>query len=182
MKPRFFTPARCAKLRALYDRFCQISSQKDYTFNKVLHLFDLEKRGFKKEAAFMEEAVRLAHQRVVKWADPGNPIYVEAAFLAMLPQGGRHPRHCDNCKDDGSPNHTPNRDYSSLVYLNGDFKGAPIIFPGRGEVQPKTGVLVAFPSTHEYPHEVPPVLDGRRYSMPVWFTMDPKHDMFRGRK
>lgn len=177
IKERLFSPAVCKALREIYERHGHLGRNRDYTMNQVLHLFDLERAGLKAEQEFLFKAVNYIHGTVCKWIR--RHIYVEAAFLACLPEGGRHPLHRDNCLDTGAPNHTPQRDYSSLAYLNGDFEGGEIRFPGRGELKPKTGTFVAFPSGHDFPHEVPPVLFGKRYSLPVWFTFNPERRMFK---
>jgi predicted 2-oxoglutarate/Fe(II)-dependent dioxygenase YbiX len=71
------------------------------------------------------------------------------------------------------PNHTPQRDYTELAYLNDDFKGGELVFPDLDAViTPKPGLLVAFPSNHKFVHAVPNVLSGKRYSLPVWFTVN----------
>jgi len=39
-------------------------------------------------------------------------------------------------------------------------------------ITPKPGLLVGFPSNHKFVHAVPKVLSGKRYSLPVWFTVN----------
>jgi hypothetical protein len=60
-----------------------------------------------------------------------------------------------------------------LVYLNDNFTGGELVFPDREVVViPKPGLFVGFPSNHKFVHAVPNVLSAKRYSLPVWFTMD----------
>ena len=48
-----------------------------------------------------------------------------------------------------------------------------MVFPDRDVVIiPKPGLLVGFPSNHEFVHAVPKVLSGKRYSLLVWFTVN----------
>jgi len=104
-----------------------------------------------------------------------DPLYPETVVLAALPLGGRHSPHADNCRQneegDWVPNHTPQRDASAIYYLNNDFEGGEIIF-GREKVvvKPRRGLLLVFPSDDGHVHEVLPVREGIRYTMPIWFT------------
>ncbi len=63
--------------------------------------------------------------------------------------------------------------------LSGDnFTGGELVFPDRDVVIiPKPGLLVAFPSNHKFVHAVRKVLSGKRYSVLVWFTVDPAKAM-----
>jgi predicted 2-oxoglutarate/Fe(II)-dependent dioxygenase YbiX len=69
------------------------------------------------------------------------------------------------------PNHTPQRDASAIYYLNDAFEGGEIAFDRESVVvQPRRGLLLAFPSDGDHVHEVFPVRSGVRYTMPIWFT------------
>jgi hypothetical protein len=73
----------------------------------------------------------------------------------------------------GSAESHPQRDYTGVVYLNDNFTGGELVFPDRDVViAPKPGLFVGFPSNHEFVHAVPKVLSGKRYSLPVWFTVN----------
>lgn len=170
----------CSTFKQIYDAYGAAGSQEDYTRNKVLHLFDLKAMGHMSEYDFMKRVVLKTRDEIVRLVGLTKPLYVEAAYLAKLPEGGRHPMHRDNCMGDGTPNHTPQRDYSALIYLNSVFEGGEIVFPSRGTLKPKTGMLIAFPSGKDYPHEVLAVTKGVRYSLPLWFSLRPAFDMFRG--
>ncbi|XP_077440993.1 prolyl 3-hydroxylase 2 [Vanacampus margaritifer] len=96
-----------------------------------------------------------------------------------------HPIHADNCQLDPEANEcwkvNPtliHRDYSALLYLNGDFEGGEFIFAQMdaktvtATVKPKCGRMVAFSSGGENPHGVKGVTDGRRCAVALWFTLD----------
>ena len=109
--------------------------------------------------------------------DLGTPeLFVEALFLACLLPGDSHIAHADNQRRKRGrwiPNHTPQRDYTGLVYLNDKFTGGELVFPDRDVViVPKPGLFVGFPSNHKFVHAVPRVLSGKRYSLPIWFTLN----------
>lgn len=66
------------------------------------------------------------------------------------------------------------RDMSAVLFLNGypDFEGGDFVFPElRVVVRPEPGLLVTFPSTHEYKHGVEKVVKGNRYTMVTWFRV-----------
>lgn len=105
-----------------------------------------------------------------------SELFVESFFIACLFSGVSHIPHTDNERREHGrwvPNHTPQRDYTGLAYLNDDFKGGELVFSDLDIViTPKPGLLVAFSSNHKFVHTVPKVLCGKRYSLPVWFTVD----------
>ena len=104
-------------------------------------------------------------------------LFVESVFVACLLSGDWHIPHADNERREHwrcVPNHTPPRDYTGIAYLNDDFTGGELVFPGRDlVVTPKVG----FPSNHKFVHAVPKLLCGKRYSLLVWFMVDPAKAM-----
>ncbi|XP_061682356.1 prolyl 3-hydroxylase 2 [Syngnathoides biaculeatus] len=97
-----------------------------------------------------------------------------------------HPIHADNCLLDTEANECwkeppayTQRDYSALLYLNGNFEGGEFIFTQMdaktvtATVKPKCGRVVAFSSGGENPHGVKAVTNGRRCAVALWFTLDP---------
>jgi predicted 2-oxoglutarate/Fe(II)-dependent dioxygenase YbiX len=107
-----------------------------------------------------------------------HPLYMEYTLLSSMRAGDSHQRHADRerRRDDGGwePNHTPDRDYTGIVYLSSSalqFGGGVLRFPERGtEVRPQAGRLVAFGCDRRYEHEVTPVTSGARYSLSCWLT------------
>ncbi|XP_040890961.1 prolyl 3-hydroxylase 1 [Toxotes jaculatrix] len=100
-----------------------------------------------------------------------------------------HPVHVDNCllvselneciKEPPAYTH---RDYSAILYLNGDFEGGDFIFTEldaktvTAEVRPQCGRVVAFGAGKENPHGVRAVTKGQRCAVALWFTLDPAHE------
>ncbi|XP_077391364.1 prolyl 3-hydroxylase 2 [Festucalex cinctus] len=97
-----------------------------------------------------------------------------------------HPIHADNCQLDPDARECwkvnqrlAHRDYSALLYLNGDFKGGEFIFAKMdaktvtATIKPKCGRMVAFSSGKENPHGVKGVTEGQRCALALWFTLDP---------
>ncbi|XP_019396904.1 PREDICTED: prolyl 3-hydroxylase 1 [Crocodylus porosus] len=73
------------------------------------------------------------------------------------------------------------RDYSAILYLNGDFEGGAFYFTEMdaktetAEVRPQCGRAVGFSSGSENPHGVKAVTKGQRCAIALWFTLDPRH-------
>ncbi|XP_056132877.1 prolyl 3-hydroxylase 2 [Lampris incognitus] len=97
-----------------------------------------------------------------------------------------HPIHADNCLLDPEANECwkeppayTYRDYSALLYLNGDFEGGEFIFTEMdaktvtASVKPKCGRMVGFSSGGENPHGVKAVTGGQRCAVALWFTLNP---------
>ncbi|KAF3855786.1 hypothetical protein F7725_016509 [Dissostichus mawsoni] len=99
-----------------------------------------------------------------------------------------HAVHVDNCllvselnecvKEPPAYTH---RDFSAILYLNGDFEGGDFIFTEldaktvTAEVRPQCGRVVGFGAGKENPHGVRAVTKGQRCAVALWFTLDPAH-------
>lgn len=76
--------------------------------------------------------------------------------------GGHLPAH----QDQG----ISSRVLSSVMYLNDNYSGGEIEFVNSGvKIKPEAGSIIFFPSNFLYVHEVYPIADGFRYSMPHWY-------------
>jgi predicted 2-oxoglutarate/Fe(II)-dependent dioxygenase YbiX len=65
------------------------------------------------------------------------------------------------------------RDISVLIYLNSEYEGGQLIFPNQHiTLNPKPGMLVAFPSNHHFIHGVTPVTSGTRYALVSWTSLN----------
>ena len=164
----------CTFLIDIYDRYSELSPQRDCSGRPLLHYYTL--RDLESESASWVYSVSLRCKEKIE-ADLRTPeLFVESVLLACLWPGDSHIPHADNSRREHGrwlPNHTPQRDYTALVYLNDNFTGGELVFPDRDVVIiPKSGLFVGFPSNHKFVHAVPNVLSGKRYSLPVWFTMD----------
>jgi predicted 2-oxoglutarate/Fe(II)-dependent dioxygenase YbiX len=82
--------------------------------------------------------------------------------IARFDKGFGMHEHFDSTK--------PN-DIATLVYLNNDYSGGEIYFPGYDiSIKPDAGDLVCFPDTPDFIHGVKPITEGIRYTAPRWFT------------
>jgi predicted 2-oxoglutarate/Fe(II)-dependent dioxygenase YbiX len=113
-----------------------------------------------------------------------NPYYGFEIRDAETPQllcygiGGHYHPHVDAegiwVNPDGTKEWRKNvdRDLSVLIYLNDDYEGGDLVFPELHiKIKPKRGMLVAFPSTHQYLHGVEPVIHGERFAIVTWMTV-----------
>jgi predicted 2-oxoglutarate/Fe(II)-dependent dioxygenase YbiX len=65
------------------------------------------------------------------------------------------------------------RDLSVVYFLNDDFIGGELVFPGFDlRIKPQAGMLVCFPSDHHYIHGVNPVTQGHRYTIVNWLRVE----------
>jgi len=164
----------CTLLITLYDRHSELTSRRDYNSRPLLDYYTL--RGVDSKSASWVHGVTLRCQKKVEVHFSTADLFVESFFIACLFTGDLHIPHADNERlENGGwiPNHTPQRDYTGIAYLNEDFTGGDLVFPELNVViTPKAGLLVGFPSNHDFVHAVPEVLSGKRYSLPVWFTLN----------
>jgi hypothetical protein len=73
-----------------------------------------------------------------------------------------------NHKDDGP---MFDRTVSVIVYLNDDFVGGEIEFPGFNVLhKPRAGDVLFFPSSYVYNHNIKEVTEGTRYAVVNWFS------------
>lgn len=86
--------------------------------------------------------------------------------------GGRYDPHADSEQLEVSSNkwmRVQDRDISVLLYLNEDYEGGAISFDSLDfSLQPKSGMLLAFPSDHRYLHTAHPTTKGTRYVIVSW--------------
>ncbi len=174
LEREFIAEEQAQALKEIYDTYREFSTNKDYSGNPVVHFYDVLRRS-PAGASVMHMVARRVLATVAGAFPMIRPLYVESVFVAAMGPGGLHLRHADNCRPIGEgrwePNHTPQRDMSALVYLNGDFDGGEIYFPVRDVVvKPEACLLIGFPSGETHEHEVLPVQAGYRYSFPVWMT------------
>ena len=98
--------------------------------------------------------------------------WYERPQILRYPPGGKYNRHADAdhwVKEDKKWVRTQDRDYSVLLYLNEEYEGGSLYFPNQDfRFKPKTGMLAAFPSGHEFLHEAEPTTSGLRYVIVSW--------------
>jgi len=121
---------------------------------------DIKKRMEIFKSKTLQSISRLFHE---------NHVFLESWDLVYWPTGIKMEPHADNIKPDKTPNSCPQRDYSSICYLNDDYEGGEIEFPNFGvKIKPEPGMLILFPSNFAYAHRAHPVTKGTKYAMVTW--------------
>jgi predicted 2-oxoglutarate/Fe(II)-dependent dioxygenase YbiX len=86
----------------------------------------------------------------------------QSIHLLRYEKGGHLPAH----QDQG----VSSRVLSSVMYLNDNYDGGEIEFKNSNvKLKPEAGSIIFFPSNFLYIHEVYPITNGARYSMPHWY-------------
>ena len=123
----------------------------------------------------MQRSRQAIKRRIGPFFDVQQPLFSDTIQLVKW-EGGQPMRpHADNAHLDGSPHRTAHRAFAAIVYLNDDYDGGVIHFPRQNvEIKPRRGLLVAFSGGLSHMHGVTEVTRGVRYTMPSWYTFDPR--------
>ena len=99
---------------------------------------------------------------------------IEPVQFLGYPVGGHYIEHNDSEQfEDGKWKRIAPRDISILYYLNDDYMGGELEFTHLGlTIRPKKGMMIAFPSYHEFAHKVHPVKYGFRYTLVSWLETE----------
>lgn len=113
-----------------------------------------------------------------------NPFYGFQIRDSEMPQllcyepGGHYKPHIDAEGQWKNPDGTMiwkktiDRDLSTVLFLNDDFEGGYFSFPDlRIKIKPEPGLLVTFPSSRYFKHQVEPVISGNRYTLVTWMRV-----------
>lgn len=74
--------------------------------------------------------------------------------------------------DAGKPNDFPYYDIAGLFYINDDYEGGELYFPGQDiKFKPKAGAAYFFPGDMNYIHGVTEIKSGIRYTVPFFWTV-----------
>jgi|SRR3990167_1306952 len=120
---------------------------------------------------------------------PGNfcPYHADNIYFECPVHGRNQDRLRTTCPGNcpGArflPNHTSWREYTALIYLNDSFQGGEILFEDgpcnklyRKIIPIRSNLLILAPNSQDFYHEVFPIRSGKRYSLHLWYTSDPRH-------
>lgn len=170
--------ALCAQFAEAYDACARPSALTDHHGNPLVN-WNEARLTEATASAILTTIGRLRDVTAAAFAE--SALHPETALIARLNDGQGHIAHADNeqlVNGRWVANHTPHRDYVGLLYLNSDFTGGELRFPGNpveSPVRPEEGLYVSFPCTRDFLHEVTEVERGRRYTLAVWFTRRLEH-------
>lgn len=103
------------------------------------------------------------------WESPALLIYPPGGFF--LPHNDDEDVVYDEERDTFSWRRSMDRDISVVWYLNQDFEGGELYFSKFDRwIRPATGMVVTFPSWHDYAHTAKPVSRGMRYAVTTWMA------------
>jgi hypothetical protein len=130
-------------------------SPQDYYYNEMLEV-----------TTQMYSSLDLAFSHysnsIYPFAGPNIKNREESINLLRYGKTGHLPAH----QDQG----VSSRVLSSVMYLNDNYVGGEIEFVNSGvKIKPSAGSIIFFPSNFLYIHEVYPITEGYRYSMPHWY-------------
>ncbi len=175
----FLSEPDCDELISCFNRNKDLApdgTQTDEFFqSRFLWMPDLPLTELRAKCLMQSARDRCAKQVQEFFAEP-TPLFADTVQLVKWGPGDYMPAHADNAEPDGSPHRTPYRKYASVVYLNDNYKGGEIyIVTLRVKIKPKKGTYIGFKGDFTHEHGVMTVLEGIRYTMPMWFSIDPSH-------
>ena len=105
-------------------------------------------------------------------------LYLDYWDLVKWGEGGWMDFHADNVDQERKPHwYCGWRSHSAIVYLNQEFEGGETVFRDQNvNIFPETGKALMFPAGFDYTHGVNEV-DNNRYTLSLWFTEDPEHQL-----
>ena len=98
---------------------------------------------------------------------------IETAGLLCYPVGAHNSMHMDNCiVDHGKIKRIKPWTHTGIVFLNDNFKGGELVYPGQGQkFTPTIGTFVLAPADETHMHEVTKVESGERYTLVIRFIL-----------
>jgi hypothetical protein len=105
-------------------------------------------------------------------------VFLEFWDLVHWPVGFKMEAHADNIYPDKTPNTCSHRDYSSICYLNDDYKGGQTFFVYENKTCiPEKGKIIFYPSGLQFTHGVSKVIGNERYTLASWYTKDQNYTL-----
>ena len=174
--PDFLTSKECDRLTAMFDRLHGLVKHRrigiDFWEGRIVYMGDVAEHDAA-AARIMGDFQKRATAMLGDFYALTHPLWTDTVQLNVWEQGSCLPPHTDNSNPDGSAHSTPWRDFSSIVYLNDDYEGGELYFTAQDRVlKPRRGMLVAFSAGYHHEHGVLKVTQGRRITMPAFYTFD----------
>jgi len=173
--PSAVTAGACRQALDVYGEWQGFTAHVDHCGNSIVDVGLVVQVG---GAGDLVDTMRRCLQLTA--AAHGAQVYPETVILARLRDGQGHVWHADNVRrgsDGWLPNHTPHRDFVGLLYLNDVAAGGRLQFRRSdvGGVVPAAGLYVTFPCGADYVHRVEAVVEGDRFTLAMWFTVERAH-------
>ena len=174
--PDFLTSKECDRLTAMFNRLHGLVKHRKvgvaFWEGRIVYMAEVSEHD-PSAAAIMGDFQKRATAMLGDFYALTSPLWTDTVQLNVWEQGSCLPPHTDNSNPNGTPHTTPWRDFSSIVYLNDDYEGGELYFTAQDRVlKPKRGMLVAFSAGYHHEHGVLKVTQGRRITMPAFYTFD----------
>ena len=85
----------------------------------------------------------------------------DEASIVRRTKGWSHPIHCDADQD---------INFGSIVYLNNDYGGGELLFEDGQKFKLEKNSCIFFRGDIKNRHEVLEITEGKRYTLPAWYT------------
>lgn len=174
--PDFLTSKECDRLMTMFNRVHGLVKHRkigiDFWEGRIVYMGDVAEHNAS-AAAIMGDFQKRATAMLGEFYALTSPLWTDTVQLNVWEQGSSLPPHTDNSNPNGTLHSTPWRDFSSIVYLNDDYEGGELYFTAQDRVlKPRRGMLVAFSAGYHHEHGVLKVTQGRRITMPAFYTFD----------
>jgi len=120
----------------------------------------------------VEELFNRVFKKIINDHFETNMEWYEYPHILRYRKGGNYRPHADADNWDEQAQvwkRHLDRDYSAIIYFNDEFEGGGLYFPLLNyRLQPKSGMLVCFPSDGRFAHTAEPVIKGNRYAIVSW--------------
>ena len=123
---------------------------------------------------YLFDSIPLIHEKHLQPIYHSNIKNVESPQFLRYDIGDHYKAHNDSeSYIKGKLKRASKRDISLLLYLNDDYEGGELEFTKlQLTIQPKKGMLIAFPSYEDFEHKVHPVTKGTRYTIVSWIETE----------
>ena len=164
----FISKAACKRLISYQKNNCPKNMPKGYWNNRIVSSYDKS----------IKNLINSIHHKVLSLVQKfynEDVLYLEFSNLVYWGKGMELVPHADNFWIDNpkKPHNYSHRVYSSILYLNDNFKGGETYFPGHNySIKPKSGTLTFYTSGAKHVHGVKKVISGTRYTLGTWYTKD----------
>ena len=203
IRENFVTSEVSKKLIQFFNQ--EKTNLNNYTDNQVTFLPTTSLQIRQQISSISKEILKVMQQ---KYGLDSKKYHIDHCALYARIEGNHCPYHADNvyfdCPTHGKdqsrlrttckgtcpgakfvPNHTGWREYTALLYLNEDFEGGEILFEDgpfnkiyKKVIPIKANMLVIAPNNQNFYHEVFRIRKGKRYSLHIWYTSDPRYHNF----
>jgi hypothetical protein len=166
----------CAALCRAFDELQELvftAEEIDTFWNKRGVWLDDVAKHRPEAAALMRKGLRAGLGRMRRFWKLTQPVYADGLHLMSWKAGLFMAPHADNAYPDGKDHQMGYRDFSGVIYLNGDYEGGELYLTAQDVVvSPKPGMFVSMSGGFHHEHGVLRVEQGLRMTLPFFVSFD----------